>query len=104
MVRLAVPDTAARLTFAEPRTVLCTKEKALLPETLNRTMPLEGPRSCASDAEMTVAVNVTCSHLNKLRKHCATVSCAAALQPFLHRPLASILCDSYLLHPSGWHS
>ena len=71
MVRLAVPDTSGRVTFPKPSFVSCTKEKALLPDRVNSTTPLEGPRSCVGDAEMTVAENVTYSHASARHVSCA---------------------------------
>ena len=66
MLSCAVPETLLRLTLAEPSTVLGTQEKALLPATLKSTTPSEGPSSCTSDAEITLAVKVTCRQRDPL--------------------------------------
>lgn len=71
MLSCAVPETLLRLTLAEPSTVLGTQEKALLPATLKSTTPSEGPSSCASDAEITLAVKVTCGQRSFYRSAAA---------------------------------
>ena len=71
MLSCAVPETLLRLTLAEPSTVLGTQEKALLPATLKSTTPSEGPSSCTSDAEITLAVKVTCRQRSPFRSAAA---------------------------------